>query len=399
MTKNDNSEKIDKALTKRVEQILPDKIGLKNLMQKRKIRVYLGIDPTGRRLHLGHVIPLKKLQDFADLGHEVILVVGTGTVLAGDPSQRDAARPKILEKEIKENIKNWKKQVGNILNFSKVKIKYNGDWLLKLRLKEVIDIASNISASRLFQRDMFKKRLEAGNVVWMHEVLYPILQGYDSVFMDIDLEIGGSDQVFNMLVGRELQQKMRKKEKFVLTCPMILGTDGKTMSKSSGNCIWIDDSPKEKFGKVMSISDKLIIPYLETLTDLDSEKVKQYKEDLDSNKLNPKDVKKELAFEIVKTYNSLKEAKIAKEEFEKIFEEKKLPSIIKEFTLSGKINILDLLIKTELTSSKSEAKRLVVQKGVRINEVIWDDWKKDVDVKKGMVISVGKRNFAKIKYI
>ena len=397
MVKKDNSIKIDKVLTKRVEQVLPNKTDLKRLMQKRKIRVYLGVDPTGRRLHLGHVIPLRKLQEFADLGHEAILVVGTGTVLAGDPSQRDSSRPKILEKETKENIKNWKKQVGNILDFSKVKIKYNGDWLLKLGLKEIINIASNISAARLFQRDMFQKRLEAGNVVWMHEVLYPILQGYDSVFMDVDLEIGGSDQVFNMLVGRELQQKMKKKEKFVLTCPMILGTDGKTMSKSSGNCIWIDDSPKEKFGKVMSISDKLIIPYLEVLTDLTSEKIKQYKDGLASGKLNPKDVKKELAFEIVKIYNSLVEAKKAQEEFEKVFEEKKLPSKIQEFAISGRINILDLLVKTKLTSSKSEAKRLVVQKGVRINEKIWDDWKTEVDIKKGMVINVGKRKFAKIK--
>ncbi len=397
MVKKDNSIKIDKVLTKRVEQVLPNKTDLKRLMQKRKIRVYLGVDPTGRRLHLGHVIPLRKLQEFADLGHEAILVVGTGTVLAGDPSQRDSSRPKILEKETKENIKNWKKQVGNILDFSKVKIKYNGDWLLKLGLKEIINIASNISAARLFQRDMFQKRLEAGNVVWMHEVLYPILQGYDSVFMDVDLEIGGSDQVFNMLVGRELQQKMKKKEKFVLTCPMILGTDGKTMSKSSGNCIWIDDSPKEKFGKVMSISDKLIIPYLEVLTDLTSEKIKQYKDGLASGKLNPKDIKKELAFEIVKIYNSLVEAKKAQEEFEKVFEEKKLPSKIQEFAISGRINILDLLVKTKLTSSKSEAKRLVVQKGVRINEKIWDDWKTEVDIKKGMVINVGKRKFAKIK--
>jgi len=366
-------------------------------MQKRKIRVYLGVDPTGKKLHLGHVIPLRKLQDFADLGHEAILIVGTGTVLAGDPSQRDSARPKKLEKEIKDNIKNWKKQVGKVVNLSKIKIKYNGDWLLKLGLKDIINISSNISATRLFQRDMFQKRLKAGNVVWMHEVLYPILQGYDSVFMDVDLEIGGSDQVFNMLVGRELQQKMRKKEKFVLTCPMILGTDGKTMSKSSGNCIWIDDSPKEKFGEIMSISDKLIMPYLEVLTDLTPEKIKQYKDGLSSKKLNPKDIKKELAFEIVKIYNSLAKAKRAQEEFEKVFEEKKLPSKIQEFAMSGKINILDLLVKIKLTSSKSEAKRLVIQKGVRIDEKIWDDWKKQVDVKRGMVINVGKRKFAKIK--
>ncbi|MFH1582330.1 MAG: tyrosine--tRNA ligase [bacterium] len=397
MTKNDNSAKIDKVLTQRVEQILPSKAGLKALMQKKKIRVYLGVDPTGKKLHLGHVIPLRKLQEFADLGHEAILLVGTGTVLAGDPSQRESARPKKLGKEIKENIKNWKKQLKNVLNLSDVKIKYNGEWLLKLGLKEIINISSNISAARLFQRDMFQKRLGSGNVVWMHEVLYPILQGYDSVFMDVDLEIGGSDQVFNMLIGRELQQKMRKKEKFVLIGPMILGTDGKTMSKSSGNCIWIDDSSKEKFGKVMSISDELIIPYFETLTKITPEKVKQYKKDLQSGKSNPKNIKKELAFEIVKTYNSLKEAEKAKKEFEKVFEEKKLPSEIQEFVITGRINILDLLVKINLASSKSKAKKLILQKGVRVDKMVWDDWDKDVETKKGMVINVGKRKFVKIK--
>ena len=241
---------IDEALSRNVDQVLPQKAKLKNLMRKRRIRLYLGVDPTGYKLHLGHTIPLRKLQEFADLGHEAILVVGTGTALAGDPSQREKARTIITEKEIKENIKTWKKQTSKILDFSRVKIKYNGDWLLKLGLREIIDIASNISATRLFQRDMFQKRMKKGDTVWMHEILYPILQGYDSVAMNVDLEIGGTDQVFNMLIGRELQQKIRNKEKFVLTCPMILGVDGKTMSKSSGNCIWIEDPAGEMFGKL-----------------------------------------------------------------------------------------------------------------------------------------------------
>ena len=397
MSKKDNLQAIDAVLSQRVEEILPNKEQLKELMKKKRIKVYLGVDPTGKKLHLGHVIPLRKLQEFADLGNEVFLVVGTGTVLAGDPSQRNATRPKITEREIKENIKNWKKQVGNILDFSKVKIKYNGEWLLKLKLKDIINIASNVSAARLFQRDMFQKRLEAGNVVWMHEVLYPILQGYDSVFLNVDLEIGGSDQVFNMLVGRELQQKMNKKEKFVLTCPMILGTDGKTMSKTSGNCIWIDDTPKEKFGKIMSIPDELIVSYFKTLTNIDSEKIKQYETGISSQKINPRDVKKDLAFEIVKTYNSVKEAEKAKEEFEKVFEKKEIPSEVQEVNLSGKINVLDLLVKTNLASSKSEAKRLIIQKAFKINDRVYDDWKGEVVLESGMVLKVGKRSFAKIR--
>ncbi|MFA5355196.1 MAG: tyrosine--tRNA ligase [Candidatus Paceibacterota bacterium] len=397
MEKGKDLSKIDEVLSQRVEEVLPKKEGLKKLMQERKIRVYLGVDPTGKNLHLGHTIPLRKLQEFADLGHEAILVMGTGTVLAGDPSQRESARPKILEKEIKENIKTWKKQVSNILDFSKVKIRQNGEWLLKLKLKDIIDIASNVSAVRLFQRDMFQKRISSGNTVWLHEVLYPVLQGYDSVFMDVDLEVGGSDQVFNMLVGRELQQKIRKKEKYVLTCPMILGTDGKTMSKTSGNCIWINDSPKDKFGKVMSVPDDLIISYFKNLTNVSLGRISQHKKDLQTGR-NPKEVKKELAFEIVKTYNSQREAEEARREFEKIFEEKQAPSEMAEFSFQEKkMNILDLLVKTKMAFSKGEAKRLVVQGGVRIRENTWTDWKGEVELTPGVVINVGKRKFAKIK--
>jgi tyrosyl-tRNA synthetase len=389
--------KIKDVLSQRVEEVLPNKEGLEKLMQGKKIRVYLGVDPTGKNLHLGHTIVLRKLQEFADLGHEAILVMGTGTVLAGDPSQRESARPKILNKEIKENIKTWKKQVSCVLDFSKVKIKQNGDWLLKLKLKEILDIASNVSAVRLFQRDMFQKRIASGNTVWLHEVLYPVLQGYDSVFLDVDLEIGGTDQVFNMLVGRELQQKIRKKEKYVLTCPMILGTDGKTMSKTSGNCIWISDSPKDKFGKVMSVPDNLILSYFKNLTSLSPEKVNQYEKELKEGR-NPKDVKKELAFEVVKTYNSQKEAETAKTEFEKIFEEKQIPSEVEEYNFpESRMNILDLLARTKMASSKGEAKRLVLQKGVRIDDKVWEDWKGEVNLSPGMVINVGKRKFVRIR--
>ncbi|MCG2692026.1 tyrosine--tRNA ligase, partial [Microgenomates group bacterium] len=220
---------IDEVLTRGVEQILPSKEGLKKLMQTKKIRLYLGIDPTAKGLHLGHTVPLRKLQQFADLGHEVILLFGTGTVLVGDPSGRDKGRKLITQKEIEENIKTWKKQVSPILNFKKIKLKQNGDWLLKLSLKELIQIASKISAIQLFKREMFQRRLKLGDTVWYHETLYPLLQGYDSVVMDVDLEIGGTDQTFNMLIGRELQQKINHKEKYVLAGKMIMGTDGQPM--------------------------------------------------------------------------------------------------------------------------------------------------------------------------
>jgi len=255
-------------LSRGVEKIYPDQEALEKLLQQRKIRLYLGIDPTGSRLHLGHAILLRKLQKFAELGHETILLIGTGTVLAGDPSQRAGAREKIGEEEVQKNISNWKKQAEKILDFSKVQVKQNGDWLLKLTMKDLISIASHISAVQLFKRDMFQERLERGDTVWANETLYPLLQGYDSVVMDVDLEIGGTDQTFNMLIGRELLRKMRGKEKYVLTVPMILGTDGKQMSKTSGNCVWLDDEPAEMYGKLMSLPDEQINSYLDSVTDI-----------------------------------------------------------------------------------------------------------------------------------
>jgi tyrosyl-tRNA synthetase len=394
---NANPVKIREVLSRNVAEILPSKSELKLLMKRKRIRLYLGIDPTGTRLHLGHTIALRKLQEFAKLGHEAILVVGTGTVLAGDPSQRGKVREKISLREIRENIKTWKAQVRKIINLSKVKIKYNGDWLLKLGLKEIIDIASNISAVRLFQREMFQERIKKGDTVWLHETLYPLLQGYDSVALDTDLEIGGTDQVFNMLVGRELQKKMKNREKFVLTCPMLLGIDGEQMSKSSGNCVWLQDSPDQMFGKVMSIPDGLIISFFELLTNVSQKTISGYKKSLQSGKTNPRDIKKRLASEVVKMYHSKGSAVKAAAEFERIFKKKELPSEIPQVKLTDEsLGLLDLLVKAKLASSKAEAKRLVVQKGVKIDGKVEDGWRKIVKIKNGLVVQAGKRRFIKI---
>jgi tyrosyl-tRNA synthetase len=392
-----SSQKIKEVLTRRVEQVLPSKEGLENLMKRKKIRLYLGVDPTSSRFHLGHTIGLRKLQEFADLGHEAILVIGTGTVLAGDPSLRETARPLITQKEIERNIETWKEQAAKVLDFSKIKIKYNGDWLVKLTLKEIVQIASHISAVRLFQREMFQERIKKGGIVWAHETLYPLLQGYDSVAMDVDLEIGGTDQIFNMLIGRELQKKMQKREKFVLTFPLILGTDGKPMSKSSGNCVWLTDSPDQMFGKIMSIPDNLIVVYLEFLTNVSPKTIQRYEKELQLKKINPRSVKKELAFEIVKTFHSQKEAREAEKEFERIFKEGKMPLKIPETKVSqGSLTILELLVKIKMASSKSEAKRLVVQKGIKIDGEVKSDWREIIKIKKGMVVQAGKRRFEKI---
>jgi len=384
-----DSKKISEVLTRGVVEVLPSKEALARLMKRQRIRLYLGIDPTAPRLHLGHTIPIRKLQEFAELGHEAILVIGTGTVLAGDPSAREKTRILITEKEIKKNIKDWKKQAGKVLDFSKVKIRYNGDWLLKLKLRDIVQIARHISAIKLFQRDMFQERLKKGGTVWTHETLYPLLQGYDSVALNTDLEIGGTDQVFNMLIGRELQEKMRSREKFVLTTPLVLGIDGKPMSKSSGNCVWIEDSASQMFGKIMSIPDELIGDYFALLTRIPTEEVK---------KGNPRDLKAKLAKEIVRIYHGEKAAKKAEEEFNRVFREKGLPSKIAAFETSKKVYLLvDLLFEAKLAPSKSEARRVILQGGAKIDGKVKKDWKEKIETEEGMIIQVGKRKFLKIK--
>lgn len=384
--------KIKEALTKNVAEVFPSKERLAYLMGKKKIRVYLGVDPTGGKLHLGHTIVFRKLQEFVSLGHKVFLIFGTGTVLAGDPSLRDSGRPKISEKEIKENIKTWREQVKKIIDLSKVEIKYNGDWLLKLKLKDIINISSNLSAVRLFQREMFQRRIKKGDTVLFSETMYPLMQGYDSVVLDADLEIGGSDQVFNMLIGRELQRKMKNREKYVLTINMALGTNGEKMSKSSGNCIWILDSPEQKFGKIMSIPDNLVISYFELFTNYSSLDVQRFKKEI-----SPVMLKRKLAFSIVEIYHSKKEAEESEKNFNRIFKERKQPSKIPEIFIKEKnMNILDLLLKVKLVSSKTEAKRILIQKGVKINGKIKNDWTENIQIKKGQVLQIGKRRFVKI---
>jgi len=384
--------KIKEALTKNVAEVFPSKERLAYLMGKKKIRVYLGVDPTGGKLHLGHTIVFRKLQEFVSLGHKVFLIFGTGTVLAGDPSLRDSGRPKISEKEIKENIKTWREQVKKIIDLSKVEIKYNGDWLLKLKLKDIINISSNLSAVRLFQREMFQRRIKKGDTVLFSETMYPLMQGYDSVVLDADLEIGGSDQVFNMLIGRELQRKMKNREKYVLTINMALGTNGEKMSKSSGNCIWILDSPEQKFGKIMSIPDNLVISYFELFTNYSSLDVQRFKKEM-----SPVLLKRKLAFSIVEIYHSKKEAEESEKNFNRIFKERKQPSKIPETFIKEKnMNILDLLLKVKLVSSKTEAKRILIQKGVKINGKIKNDWTENIQIKKGQVLQIGKRRFVKI---
>lgn len=380
---------VKSVLERRVEKIYPNRETLEKLLQHKRVRLYLGIDPTGSQLHLGHTLPLRKLQEFADLGHEAILLIGTGTVLVGDPSQRAEARKKITEDEIQKNIETWKQQAGKIIDFSKVQIKKNGDWLLKLTMKELIEIASNISAVQLFKREMFRERLQRGDTVWAHETLYPLLQGYDSVVLDVDLEIGGTDQTFNMLIGRELMQKMRGKEKCVLTVPMILGTDGKPMSKSSGNCVWLEDSPTEMYGKLMSIPDKLVDSYLDLVTDLPRPELDQAKQ------LDPLAKKNTLALRVVRMYHGNKEAQKAYQEFKEVFSKGGIPTDTPVWKISGqKVNLPELLTRRGAVKSRSEVRRLISQGAVNLNGKKLSA--EELILERG-ILKIGKRIFIQIE--
>lgn len=389
---------IEEVLTRRIEKILPSKEGLAKLMGENKIRLYQGFDPTGVRLHLGHSVGIRKLMDFANAGHEVIFLFGTGTVLVGDPSQRDSARKIITQEEINENIKDWKRQTAKLIDFDKVKIKQNGDWLTKLNLKDIIQIASNISAVQLFKREMFQRRLAKGDTVWYHETMYPLLQGYDSVVMDVDLEIGGTDQEFNMLIGRELQRKMNNREKFILTTPMIMGTDGKQMSKTSGNCIWLTDSAEEMFGKTMSLPDEQIGVYMENVTDIPLSRIEEVKKQIENAELNPMKAKKELAMAVVTQFHGTEQAEKVRHNFERTFQERETPKEIPALSLSEvEGTVVDLLEKSNLLESRGEIKRLIDQKGISINELPITDYNLPVtDLKTGDIIKIGKRKWLKL---
>jgi len=390
---------IEKVLERGVVEILPDKETFLNLAKKKKLKIYFGIDPTSPNLHLGHFVPLKKLAEFQQLGHETILLIGDFTAQIGDPSGRDKKREPLSQEQVQRNMKNYKPQLSRVLDLSKTKIAYNSKWLAKMGLKDVLELASHFTVPRLLERDMFQERFQRGEEVWVSEILYPLLQGYDSVALDVDLEIGATDQKFNMLVGRKLQKIYQKREKFVLTTPLLLGLDGRKMSKTYKNTVNLTDSSDEMFGKIMSLKDDLIFQYFRLLTDISEKEITNMEKGVEQGKLNPRDAKEKLALEIVTIFWGKEKAQQAKKEFIKVFRKKEIPKNIPTF-FSPKTSypILDLLLYLHLAKSKSEAKRLIKQGGVKINKVVVKDPKKVVEVKEGMVIQVGKRKFAKLTY-
>jgi len=394
---NTDDKKIKELITKGVEEIIEKKSLIQKLKSGKKLRVKLGIDPTGPKIHIGRALQFQKLKKFQELGHQIILIIGDFTAQIGDASDKQSMRKPLSEKEIKENMKNYKEQIGKIINLEKTEIHYNSEWFNKMKLKEIISLAMNFTAQQMIQRKNFKERWDENKPIGLHELLYPLLQGYDSVMIKADVEIGGSDQLFNLKIGREVQKIFNQPQQDIITLKMLYGLDGRKMSTSWGNIIAIVDKPFDMFGKIMSMKDELIPHYLELCTDIPLKEIKKIEKDLSSKKVNPKEIKIKLAKEIIKNYYNKKEADEAEKEFNKIFVKKEIPTETKEIKINEKnIPFLDLLVKTGLAPSKSEAKRLILQNAVKIDNKVLNDWKKNIEIKEGMIIQVGKRKFIKI---
>ncbi|NQU77153.1 tyrosine--tRNA ligase [Candidatus Falkowbacteria bacterium] len=392
-------KKIEALLTRGVDEAIEEEHLRKRLLKGCKLRVKFGIDPTGSELHLGHVVPLRKLRQFQKLGHQIIFLIGDYTAKVGDPSGRSETRKILTDKEIKENMKDYSRQAGKILDMGKVEVRYNSEWFDNKGAMFLFELTSKFTLARVIERDDFKKRIKDDIDVSVLEILYPLMQGYDSVALEADVEIGGTDQKFNLLMGRRVQRKYGQKEQDIVTVPLIEGTDGvRKMSKSFGNYIGVTEKPKEIYGKTMSIPDSLIWKYYKLLTDVRLDRINKMKKDVKAGDVNPRDVKAELASEVVTLFYNKKEAEKAGKEFDKMFRDKEVPEDVDEVKMpSVKCKILDIIVKAKLVASKSEGRRMVEQGGVKIDGKKVSDWDREVKIKDGMVVQVGKRRFARIK--
>ncbi|HVC34827.1 MAG TPA: tyrosine--tRNA ligase, partial [Chloroflexota bacterium] len=367
-----------------------------------KIRIYLGLDPTSPVIHLGHAVALRKLRQLQDLGHQIIFLIGDFTGRIGDPTDKTALRVALTHAEVLTNASSYVQQASRVLDVQSatnpVKVRYNGEWWDKLTARDMIELAANFTVQQMLQRDMFQRRLDENKPIGLHEFLYPLLQGYDSVALEVDAEIGGTDQTFNMLVGRTLVRVTQDREKFVITVPLLEGTDGRKMSKSFQNTIGIAEPPFEMYGKVMSLKDELIVRYFELLTDVPEQQLDEMREWMARGAVNPMELKKRLAFDLVSQFHTPEAAQAAQERFAREIQRHEVPTEIPEVTLprGGDWPIADLLVELQLASSKSEARRLVEQGGVSIDgEKIADPWAV-IAVWPGMVVRGRRRHFARI---
>lgn len=394
---HDNHEtKLSTLLERGVEKIFPSREFLeKKLKSDEKLTLYVGYDPTAPTLHIGHAITLMKLRDFQELGHKVIFLVGDFTALIGDPTDKSAARVKQTREEVLENCKLYKEQASTILNFegeNPAEIRFNNDWLGKLSFVDVIELASHFTVQQMLERDMFEKRMKEEKPIFLHEFFYPLMQGYDSVAMDVDGEVGGNDQTFNMLAGRDLMKDLKGKEKFVLATKLLVDSNGKKMGKSEGNMIALSDLPEDMFGKVMRWSDEMIVPGFEICTRVPMHEVKEVELQM-KNGANPRDFKLNLAYHITEMFLGAEAARRGRDNFSAVIQGNEKPTEIPELKPSS-YDIATVLVEAEFCISRGDARRQIEGKGVKLNDVVVEAV--DQSVKAGDVVQKGKRFFVKV---
>ncbi len=396
---NKENELITSLLTRGVENIIPGRTELEKLITSGKVlNVYLGIDPTATKIHLGHAFPLRKLQILADLGHHVTFLIGDFTATVGDTSDKETERPILSREQIEENFQTYKRQAKKFLDFSKVEVHFNSEWLGKLDFASVLKLTRHFSLNDFISRELIKKRLSEGKSVSLPEVLYPIMQGYDSMVMDTDIQLGGTDQTFNMQAGRTLIHDLKDKESFIIANGFLPGTDGRKMSKTWGNAIWLEDSPEEVFGKVMSLRDDMIITYFLMGTNVDNSVIEDAKKRLE-NKENPMELKRELARVIVKELCGKDEVVAAEEFFQKTVVEKIVDENAPEVRWDKETimveDLIRMIVEIGLATSNGEVKRLIEQGGVYLNEARIEKKSEELPVGKG-ILRVGRRKYLKI---
>ncbi len=388
---------IETLLERGVDEVIDRQHLAQALKKKRKLRIKFGIDPTAPDLHLGHTVPLRKLRQFQELGHQVILLIGDYTALVGDPSGKSETRPMLTANQIKQNMQTYTKQAGKVLDLSKVELRYNSEWFASKGSNFLLELASKFTVTRILERDDFQKRLKNKQDISLLETLYPILQGYDSVALQADVELGGTDQKFNLLMGRKMQKRYSQPEQDVMTVPLIEGLDGvQKMSKSANNYIGLTDNHSEMFGKIMSVPDNLLWKYFLLMTDVPTEEIEQMKQATEAGKMNPRDAKIRLGHELVALYHGAAAAEQASSEFKRVFSEKKLPDDIPTTKSPATTEPLTILVELGLAGSKSIAKRLYQQGGVKVNKTTLTDWQTPLRLNSGDLLQVGRRQFVKI---
>lgn len=386
-----------------VQEIIPLK-ELENkirtsVIENKPLKIKLGLDPSAPDVHLGHTVVLNKLRQFQEHGHIIQLIIGDFTGKIGDPTGKSVARKQLTEDEVKHNAQTYFEQFSKVLDMDKVELHYNSKWLSEMKMEDVIGLAGKITVARLMERDDFEARIKEGKPISLHEFFYPLMQGFDSVQLECDIELGGTDQHFNVLMGRHFQEKFNKEKQVVILMPLLEGLDGvDKMSKSKHNYIGIDESPEEMFGRTMSLPDHLMMKYFELITDLPLEKISEIKASLAAGQMHPRDAKMLLGRTIVRMYHGIGASERAQEQFISVFQKGSMPEEIPELQWNGneEINILELLVNVNLLPSKSEARKMIKNKGVKIDGAKVEDPNLIVKVQEGMTMQVGKRKFIKL---